>query len=99
MNFFRTKEETLEQYINRCFELIFDQMGNPNLNVVLMALGQFELLYQFCRTFDQDSKWFRTTVFKKAFKLLPTARHMFKTELSEGFKKELQEFSKMRKNE
>lgn len=90
-------QETLDQYINRCFQLIFTQLANENLNVVLMGLGQFEVLYQFCRTFDINSKWFNTVVFKKAFKLLPIARHIFKTEMSDEYKKEFEEFKKMRK--
>lgn len=92
----RESPETLQQYIDRCFRLVFSQIASSDYNVSLMGLGAFEVLYQFCRTFDQDSKFMHTLMFKKALQLQRVARHVFITKITEEYKKELDEFKDLK---
>ena len=100
INFFsREDEQTIDKWIDQCFETVFLQIQSPDLTTVVCGLGQFELLYQFCRTFNHQSKYFKTKIFKKAFNMVPRVRHLFNTRISNDFYKELEEIRELKKYE
>lgn len=95
MSFHRSDQQTIEDWIDNGFELVFKQLKSSDLTLQIAGLGQFEVMYHFCRNFNYDSKYLKTKIFRKAFNMLPTMRHLFETKVSEQTQKELEEFSKM----
>ena len=78
-----------ENYFDECFKEIFYNIESTDATVMLMGLGQLEMLIQICRTLEVRPKIFETKKFKRFVTLQRETRHWFQVTVHDQFRKNL----------
>jgi len=97
MSFRWNGNQTVQEWLGNCFELVFQRLRSPDLTEQITALGQFEVLYHFTRSFGERPKQFNSPMFKLAFKLYPLVRHLFEIKHRAQYYLIIDEFERMRR--
>ena len=89
-------DKDLENYFDECFQTIFYNIKSTSATVMLMGLGQFEILLQICKTLEIKPKIFESKEFKRYLTLQRETRHWFQVTVTEDFKKMLLDDKELR---